>query len=150
MRYFCYGVLLTLGLALSGCGGSNNNNAGTLNGNWSATLSNPDGSPAFAFTTSFNQTSNSSSLTVTNFTFSTTGSCFTGQTTQSGSFAFSGDFNGNVTGAFSMTVSTVSAVPPNNVLTLQGTANGGLISGNWTLTGLTGCSGSGTFSMTQM
>ena len=149
MRYFSFAVLLVLGLTLSGCGDSNSS-TGTVNGNWSAALSNPDGTPAFMFTTTLNQSSNSSSLTVTNFTFSTTGGCFTGQTTQSGSFAFSGDFNGNVTGAFSMTISTVSAVPPNDVLTLQGTVNGGTISGNWTLTGQAGCSGSGTFSMTQM
>lgn len=149
MRHFGCVILLALAAALSGCGGGSND-AGTLNGNWSAALSNTDGTPAFTFNTTLNQSSNSSSLTVTNFTFSTTGGCFTGDTTQSGAFAFSGNFNGNVTGTFSMNISTVFPTPPNNVLTLQGTVNGGTIAGNWTLTGLTGCTGSGTFSMTQM
>jgi hypothetical protein len=33
---------------------------------------------------------------------------------------------------------------------LTGSAAGNTISGNWTLTGSSGCTGSGTFSMTRM
>jgi hypothetical protein len=50
-----------------------------------------------------------------------------------------------------MTITTVFPAGMNNVLTLQGTRNGdGSISGTWTLTGLTGCTGeNGTFQMLQ-
>ncbi len=46
-----------------------------------------------------------------------------------------------------MTISTVFPAL-NNVLTLQGALNGdGSIAGTWTLTGQTGCTGNGNFTM---
>jgi hypothetical protein len=57
-----------------------------------------------------------------------------------------GNFNGNVTGTFEMTITTMFP-GTNNVLTLQGTVTGNTISGNWTLTGGTGCTGNGTFTI---
>jgi hypothetical protein len=70
------------------------------------------------------------------------------QTTQTGSFVVSGDFNGNVTGQLQLTISTTFP-SNNNVLTLTGAASGSTISGTWTLNGGTGCSGNGTFTMTR-
>jgi hypothetical protein len=69
--------------------------------------------------------------------------------TESGSFALSGDFNGNVTGQFQYTVT--SGQPAGNVLTLTGAVSGNTISGQWTLSGNTpsGCSGSGNFTLTK-
>jgi hypothetical protein len=65
--------------------------------------------------------------------------------TESGSFAFTGDFNGKVTGTFTFNV--VSGSPSGNTLKLMGTVNGNAITGTWTLTGGTGCTGSGNFTM---
>ena len=151
MRQIAVAVLLTLGLMLSACGGgSNSSNSGNVSGNWTAALTNPDGTPAFAFTTSFTQSSGSSTVNVTNLTFTTTTPCFNSPTSETGSFMLSGNFNGNVTGAFGMSVSTM--FPANqNVLTLQGNVNNNTVSGTWTLTGVqSGCTGSGTFTLTKM
>jgi hypothetical protein len=68
-------ILLGLVLILGGCGNSNSANSGNVNGNWTATLTNPDSTPAFAFTTSFTQMSGSS-VSVTNLTFTTASPCF--------------------------------------------------------------------------
>ena len=137
-------ILLALAFLLAGCGSGSS--SGNINGGWTATLTDPNGQSEFAFTTSFTQGSGSN-LNIVNFKFTTAGSCFTGDTTtQTGSFSFSGDFNGNVTGTLGMTISTQN-LPTNNVLTLQGAVNGNTITGTWTLTGATGCTGNGTFTM---
>jgi hypothetical protein len=148
MKVFGIVTLLAVGLLLIACGGGSNNNPNNINGNWTATLTNPDGTPAFAFTTSLTQNS-SSSVTVANLQFNTSSDCFDATTTETASFNLSGNFNGNVTGGFGLTISTVSAAT-NNVLTLQGNMNGTTISGTWTLTGTSsGCTGSGSFKMTH-
>src|SRR5262249_42387543 len=140
-------MLLVLGLILAGCGGSSNNPS-NINGNWTAMLTNPDGTPAFAFTTSFTQSSGTG-VSVTNLSFTTGSDCFSSGGTATGSFVLSGNFNGNVTGTFQMT--DQSGTPSGNLLTLQGTVSGNTISGTWTLTGVTaGCTGSGSFTMTRM
>jgi hypothetical protein len=142
-------MLVALGLMLGGCGGGSSS-SGNINGNWTAALTNTDGSPAFAFTTSFTQGSGTS-VTVTNFTFTTNSACFDSPTSETGTFAFAGNFNGGVTGTFGMTISTMFPEPQvNNVLTLQGTVNNNTISGTWTLTGDPGCTGDGTFTVTKM
>lgn len=65
-------------------------------------------------------------------------------------YSLSGNFNGNVTGAFGMTISTMFP-GTQNVLTLQGNVNNNTISGMWTLTGVqSGCTGSGNFTFTKM
>ncbi len=135
-------ALLALALALSGYG-SNKPATDNINGSWNASLNNTDGSSAFTFTTTLTQSSGAS-LTFTNFTFTTTSPCFSDQTSETGSFGFSGNLNGNVTGTFEMTITTIFPTT-NNVLTLNGSVNGNQISGTWTLTGVTGCSGNGTF-----
>ena len=146
MKRFGIVLLIALGLLLGACGGGKSS-SGNINGNWTATLTNTDSSAAFGFTTSFTQSSGTE-VTVTNFTFTTSSSCFASGGTEIGSFALSGDFNGNVTGAFGMTIQ--SGTPSGNTLTLQGTVKNNAISGTWTLTGVTsGCTGAGTFTITK-
>ena len=130
---------------LASCGGGNGR--GNINGNWTATLTNADGTPALAFNTSFMQGSGTA-LNVVNFSFTTSGSCFgSQQTTETGSFALTGNFNGNVSGAFTMTIATTAV--EKDALTLQGMVNNGKITGTWSLTGtLSSCTGGGSFTMT--
>jgi len=136
--------LVAFALVLSGCG--MNGGGGNINGSWAATLMNGAGNPTFAFTTSFTQ-SNGSTLNIVNFTFTTPGNCFDSQqTTETGSFSLSGNFNGSVSGSFQMTIRTTGSA--DDVLTLQGMVNNGKITGTWTLTGSTSCTGNGSFTMT--
>ena len=146
MKFIGIACTLVLAVGLVGCGGGNS--SGNINGNWSAMLTNADGSPAFAFTTSFTQASGSD-LTVTNFNFSTSGSCFgSDPVTETGSFGLTGNFNGNVSGTFGMTITATNN--PSDILTLQGTVNNGKITGTWTLTGSVSCSGNGNFTINRM
>ncbi len=148
MKQLSIAVLLVVGLTLVACGGGSSSSSNTINGNWTATLTNPDGSPAFGFTTLLNQSSGTA-VTVTNLSFTTSTPCFSSGGTETGSFVLSGNFNGSVTGGFQMTVQ--SGTPSGNTLTLQGTVNNNAVTGMWTLTGVTsGCTGSGTFTMTRM
>ncbi len=138
-------VFLALGLTMCGCGSSKS--SGDINGTWTVTLTNTNGSPAYAFQTTFTQGSGST-FSVTNFTFTSAGPCFASyQASETGSFGLMGNLNGNITGTFEMIITTMFPGATNNVLTLQGTVNGNTISGTWTLTGLTGCSGNGKFTM---
>lgn len=137
-------ALLALGLTMAGCGGGSS--SANVNGNWSATLmSTSGGQPVYSFTTTLTETGGSG-LNITNFTFTSTGSCFvSGQTTETGSFTLSGDFSGNVQGTFGMTVTGAE-----NVLTLQGGIGANnTLTGNWSVTG-SSCSGAGTFTFTRM
>ncbi len=141
-------LLLSLGLVTIGCGSSNNSNSGNINGAWTANLTNTDNSPAFGFTTNFTQESGGS-ISVTNFKFTTTSPCFSGDTTETGSFGLSGNFNGNVAGTFGMNISTTFSSGTNNQLALNGAVGGSTITGTWTLTGVAGCTGNGTFTINK-
>src|SRR5271166_1891100 len=113
--------LMAISVTLLACGSSGSSNSSTnVNGNWSASLTNsPSGSNAYTFTTTLTESS-SGSMSITNFKItSDNGSCFTGQTTETGSFTLSGNFSGNVTGTFGMTI-TAQDTGGQNVLTLQG------------------------------
>lgn len=101
----------------------------------------------FSFGTSLN-VNGDSSLTVSNFQFTTNSSCFVSGETETGSFTLSGNFNGSVNGKFGFNVQ--SGNPSGNTLALSGTANGNTITGTWTLTGSGGCTGNGTFTMTKV
>jgi hypothetical protein len=68
--------------------------------------------------------------------------------TATGSFTLGGNFNGNVSGTFGMNVQSGS--PGGNTLMMTGTVTGSAITGNWSLTGSTGCTGTGHFTMTRM
>lgn len=144
-------VLLALGLAMAGCDGANAPGSGNINGTWFANLTDSNGEIVdlvYSFSATFTETSNNG-LDITNFTFVTPGPCFASysadQYSETGTFSLSGNFNGNVTGTFGMTINTL--FPTNNVLTLNGTVNGSKITGTWSATGLSGCSGSGTFTI---
>ncbi|HET9406751.1 MAG TPA: hypothetical protein VFO39_05900 [Candidatus Sulfotelmatobacter sp.] len=139
------GTLLGLALVLSGCGSSNHNN---INGNWTAALTNPDGSPAFSFTTSLTA-SGSSGINVTNLTFTTQNPCFSGTVNATGGFTVSGTFSGVTGGGFQMTLSSSTS---DSKLVLTGTLNNNnSVSGKWMLTGSTsGCTGNGNFTMNKM
>jgi len=148
MKQFGIATLVAVGLMLVACGGGSSSGSNTVTGNWTATLTNTDDTPAFVFTTSLTQ-SNGSTVTGANLTFTTSTGCFTSAASQTGSFVLSGNFNSNITGAFQLTIT--SATPSGNTLTLQGTVNNNAITGTWTLTGLTpGCTGSGNFTLTRM
>ena len=141
MKMFAVAMLLVAGLTLAGCG--SNNNPANINGNWTATLT---GSQNFNFTTSIIENSDGT-ISVTNFSFSSNSSCFVSGETETGTFALSGNFNGKVTGKFGMTVK--SGMPSGNTLALTGDVNGNTITGTWTLTGSSGCTGNGTFTMNK-
>ena len=139
-------ALFAFGLTTLGCSSSGTKTS-NINGNWTASLTDTHGNQVLAFDTTLTESSNSS-LSVSNLHFSTKSACFVSGETASGTFALSGDFNGNVAGKFGMNV--VSGSPGGNNLTLTGTVNGNTITGNWALTGTPSCSGNGTFTMTRM
>ena len=142
-------VLLTLVIATVGCSSNNGSNT-NINGNWSATFTDSQNAPAiYAFTTTFTEASGGA-VSITNFTFTSTGSCFVeGQTNETGNFTLSGDFSGNVKGTFGMTISATDS--SGSQLVLQGGVGANnTITGTWSLSGSTGCSGSGNFTFTRM
>lgn len=145
MKQFIVAVCLLAAMTLVGCGRNNPFNPATVNGVWSATLLDENGTTFLTFGTSL-VVNGDGSLSISNFSFTTASPCFLSGQTENGSFTFTGDFNGNVTGKFNFVV--LSGSPAGNTLTLAGTANGKTISGTWTLNG-EGCTGSGTFNMTH-
>lgn len=143
MKQFAVTVLLLLGLVLVGCG---SNNPANLNGTWNATLMSGSTAPVFTFGTALSVSGNGS-LNVTSFNFTTNSPCFAGGETETGSFTMSGNFSGQTHGSFGMTISSIS--PSGNTMVLNGTDVGNTITGTWTLTGSSGCTGSGTFTMNK-
>lgn len=144
-------VLLSLTFLLASCGSNGNSSPTNINGQWYASLVDSNGTVDYTFSADFTQAMGAG-LTITNFDFIVTGPCFSGYSTseyaESGSFTFSGNSNGQLQGTFNFTVTTTfPGANTNNVLTLTGTVSGSTISGTWTANGLTGCSGSGTFTL---
>jgi hypothetical protein len=148
MKKFAVAVLLAAGMALAGCGSGSK--SGNVNGNWTAALTDSNNNPVFAFTTSLSENTSNGSLTVSNFTFTTSDpNCSITQASETGSFVLSGDFNGNVSGKFLFTATSGNG--NNAALNLTGTVNGGTITGTWVLVGTTSaCTGSGDFTMTKI
>jgi hypothetical protein len=147
MKNVVAAILLASSLALSGCG-SNSRMMGNINGTWNATLSN-SGAETFAFVTNLTVNGDGSlgtsslNITVNNTT------CAFPTATETGTFTLTGNLNGQVSGKFHYVVSSTGTFV--NTLTLDGTVTDGKITGNWTLTGTSsGCSGTGTFTMTPM
>ncbi len=154
MRNLALLGLLALVLSLIGCGTSTPSTVKTADGTWESALIGSDaGVGVFNFITRFS-VGTGGSLSVSYLSFLTTGPCFP----VSGDMA-SGSFNVTATGTspaanFQFTVQSGS-----NSLAMTGTATGttdssgnitwSTISGTWTLTGGTGCAGSGTFTMTR-
>ena len=58
MKQVGIAIVLTLSAMLAACGGGISSNPATVTGNWTATLTNADTTPAFTFTTSLTQGSN--------------------------------------------------------------------------------------------
>jgi len=140
-------LCLTAALILFAVGcGNNNNSPNAINGSWTAALSNTGGSQAFSFTTNLSSTSGTG-VTVTNLSFTTQSPCFSGGQTASGAFTLSGTLNGVTSGGYQMTIQ--SSNPTGNTLTLTGTLNNNTINGAWTLTGSSGCTGTGSFVMNK-
>jgi hypothetical protein len=150
MKTFAVAILLVMGLGVIGCGSGSGNNSGNINGNWSATLTpNGGGNAVFAFTTSLVASGSNGTLTVSNFAFTTNdSSCTISSATETGSFVVSGNFNGQVTGNFNLTITSTN--PSGVTLTLSGPVSGNSISGTWSLSGSASCTGSGTFTMTRV
>jgi hypothetical protein len=146
MKQFTVAVVLVVCLVLAGCGAGAGNPA-NINGGWNATLTDTNNSTLFSFGVSL-LVKGDGTFSVSNFNFTSNSPCFVSGAVANGSFTLSGTFNGNVTGKFNFVVQSGS--PSGNTLTLSGTVNGNTIAGTWTLTGGTGCTGSGLFTMTKM
>jgi hypothetical protein len=150
MKQFGIAALLLVGLNLIGCGSSNSNsnsNSNNVNGTWNATLVGRNKSTMFQFGTSLTADSDGI-LTISDFTLTTNSPCFADGETESGSVTLSGDFKASPSGKFDMMIQ--SKPPSGDTLMLSGTDNGNTILGNWALTGRSGCTGSGTFTMMKM
>ncbi|HEV2397195.1 MAG TPA: hypothetical protein VGS27_09670 [Candidatus Sulfotelmatobacter sp.] len=144
MKWFSVAVLFVLGVALIGCG--SNSSPSSVNGAWNATLVGGNQNTVLQFGTNLHSNADGS-LTISSFSFNTNSPCFSSET-ERGSFSLGGNFSGNVTGKFGMTVQSLS--PSGNTLTLSGSVNGNKIAGKWNLTGSSGCTGSGTFTMIKV
>ena len=143
MRLILVTVVLALCLMLVSCGGGSSGSPGTINGNWSATLTGTGTSPnvpvTIQFTVTLNQTS-PPNVDATNFT--PPNSCFSNPSMLSSTFS---------SGAFTLKIVAFSGAFA-NVMNLQGNLDGNTITGNWTFTGgasQQSCSASGTFKMTK-
>ena len=137
--------LILLGSLLVGCGSTQAPKV--IDGTWNASLQNPDSTPAYTFSATLTQGSGST-VVVSNFLFTASAACFSSPTGQSATFSATGHAGGYQTGKFGMNISTALGVQVENVLTLNGTRNSdGEISGTWNLTGLSGCSASGNYTM---
>ena len=141
MRLTRVTVLPALCVMLVSCGGSSG--PGTINGNWSGTLT---GTTAFShtavsmnITATLNQT-NPPNVDVTNFNLSA--SCLR-------TFTPSATFS---SGVFKLHVVDFQPFPFQNAMDLQGNLDGNTITGSWMLTpGVSqeSCEASGTFKMTR-
>jgi len=136
-------ILVVLGLTMAGCGSSTSGGA-SINGNWTASLTNPDGSIAYQFLVTFTQ-GTGGSLNITNFSFTLPGSCFgSGEYGPTATFTPSG--TSPVAGTFGMSIASPAVVGP--ALGLQGALTRATITGTWRLgSGVAACSGNGTFVM---
>jgi hypothetical protein len=133
---------------LSGCG-CGSGSPQTLNGSWAAALS---GTQSFSFSATLEQGSGTD-VTVTNLALTSAMPCFNSSfAPESAAYTSSGVVNGNITGPFNLTITTLFPAQNQNVLVLQGNVNGQTITGTWNLTGgvSSGCApGSGNFTMTK-
>jgi hypothetical protein len=155
-------ILLLMALVLNGCGSSTPTLQSTTGGVWLATLSGGVGEASgFSFITQFT-VNGDGTLNITSFQFLNVGTCFTSVSpvTPTGSVVLHLNSNDSVTGTIAYVVqSTGSTLTLNGTVT--GTAivtsnnssaslTGAVISGNWSLTGGTGCTNAGgSFTMTE-
>lgn len=156
-------------LAVGGCGTSSSSTSivnTTANGTWEATLTGGSGEASLLnFVTQFTVT-DQGPLTINSLAFfnASPNACFvTGlnEENETGSASFGTNSNGTVVGTLKLVITSVN--PPGNTLTLKGTLTGtsngttsttgvlsnGAVTGTWTLTGASGCTGGGNFLMCQ-
>jgi hypothetical protein len=155
MRKVANLTLLSLALAVSGCGTGTPNTKVTTNtsGNWEAQLIGGVGPASqLNFVTAFSVTNtnggSSQPLTITGFSFINAGTCFVSGETESGSAALSTNSANQVSGSLSYTVTSGAnalalTTGPNGGV--SGTASGapgstgnlsnGVAWGSWTLSG---------------
>jgi len=132
-------TLFAFTLTIAGCGSSGMGTA-NINGTWTATLTNANGSPAYQFSVTLAQGSDNN-LTITDLAFRAPGACdFAIPPAAQGSFT-------PASRAFTMSMVAGGDVGA-PVLSLQGTLSNGTISGTWSANGLIPpCSGSGSFTI---
>lgn len=164
-------ALLALGMWLSSCGSktiADQPITADSSSNWEATLTGGLGEASkLNFLTNFNVGSGGGQLDITAFSFfnNDPNACFIKVSGATGSTILTTNAANQVTG--SMLITVTSSSPAGSTLTLSttagpglpggelsGTSNGGnltngVVTGNWTLTGGTGCTGQGTFLMCQ-
>jgi hypothetical protein len=155
MKKLAVVVLLAFELALTGCGSSPTSTVKAADGTWQSALIGTDaGLGVFNFLTKFSVGANGA-LSVSYFSFLTTGRCFplTGETA-GGTFTVTSATTTSTSANFQFTVQSGASS-----LAMTGTAAGttdsssnttwSTITGTWTLTGGSGCTGSGTFTMSR-
>ncbi|MGP0019850.1 MAG: hypothetical protein ACLPHP_14860 [Candidatus Sulfotelmatobacter sp.] len=130
--------LIVLGLTMVGCGSRNTGNSG-INGNWTATLKNADGSIVYQFSATLTP-GTGNTLNVSNLNVANSGQCLSSSEAASGSFI-------PTNAQFGMSMVGFAILSPD--LSLQGELSGSTISGTWTLSGggIAACAGNGTFTM---
>lgn len=127
-------VVILAATILTSCGSSTPHN---VNGQWFSSLVNQNQTPENEFRATFTQ-GMGSSISVSNFYFLSATPCFN-TVAETATLSAS---------SLQMTITTLFPGAQNNVLTLNGTRqSNGNFSGTWSATGLTGCAGSGTFTM---
>jgi hypothetical protein len=132
-------ILLALGMTLVACGSSGGLRSGNINGAWTATLTNPNGSMAYQFSATFTQ-GTGGALSVTNLNFTVPGPCLL-----SGALGAQGSFT-PTDGSFGVSMAALDVGGP--MLSLQGTLSNNMISGTWTASAtLPPCSGNGSFTI---
>jgi hypothetical protein len=143
-------------LMASGCSSNTTTAQTAASGGWGAQLLGGAGEASgFSFTTQFT-VNGDGSLSISYFQFLTEGPCFpySGEN-PSGTMVLTLNSNDTVTGTFNFTVASSGNTLTLNNANVTGTEvgttlSGGSVSGDWSLTGGTGCNAtSGTFTMTQ-
>jgi hypothetical protein len=148
MRRFAIVGLMALTAMIVGCGNTPENFTAvdTGSGTWEAALNDGLGNAsALNFVTTFSVNTDNS-LSVTFVGFLNENSCFLNETA-SGNAELTTTGTNVVTGPVNFTINSTS--PSGNSLVLAGTENGTSITGQWTLTGGSGCAGTGSFTMTK-
>jgi hypothetical protein len=151
-------ILLLVAIMLNGCGSSRPTAQSVTGGVWSASLSGGEGSASgFSFITQFTVDS-SGTLSFSRFEFINQGNCFPlDGGAVSGNMGLTENMaTGQVTGSMTLTVAgngnTLTLSSPDGVNgTLTGTTlSNGSVTGTWTVSGGTGCTGGGgSFTMTS-
>jgi hypothetical protein len=148
MKYVFNGIILAALALFTACGSNNSNSGLSVNGNWSASLTDSNNQQVFSFTTALTQNSNGS-ISGENLTFTTNSACFANGGTETGTITINGNTSGVTSAGIQLAIAS-SGTTPTNSLTLNGTYSNSTITGTWTLTGGTGCTGNGNFTMTKV